>query len=1119
MSLHLGSYSFLPWLRRGIANQLQGASGAAGARATIPVNLTLEGVATDNTLLQQTIQRDVALYGPGDIVGIDRRAIIKVEPRPTITNFEPNYLPYIDFYDEDFPWRYSPEAPQNNRLQPWIMLVVLKESEFEEGPATADRPLPFIKVDGAEGIFPPHEQLWAWAHVHVNRDLAASPTEMTSGNMTAVMAKFEAALSENPDLGYSRILCPRKLDVSSTYHAFLMPTYESGRLAGLGLNPADTPALDHGAWQPDTGKIESSHYPYYHRWSFQTGTIGDFEYLVRLLEPRPVDSRVGRRDFDVQDPGANLSPITDAELNGVLRLGGALRVPLIALTDEERTEFDLYNDWDQTPYPHPFQEDLAAFVNLADDYQEQTAPDAHANTSFDTTIPDPDDPTSDINDPDPLITPPLYGRWHALTSRLLNDQADNPLTPNDNWVHQLNLDPRHRLAAGFGTEVIKKNQELYMNTAWEQVGEILSAIRLIRLAQMARLVTGRIHSRYVVPLAQNRVERAYWLTAPVQKRVLHMGQTAHYQMLTSRIPRAITSTTARRLLRPRGRLVRQLPFDDILSVNTLLGRINSGEVTATPPKAPLSGAPSVDDLAEGVAPTNIPPFVDDLLDRYPQLRRWTLIALIVLIILFPFCLPIWPIALLLFIVISALGYVYYQLGRWEKERAPAESVREANQKPETVDALPQSPDFRLIDIGETFTPSPGTSDSPEAVNFKAALKETYTLVEATKKTDDRQERPPLDLVAVTAATVAQIDPKITIPRHTLNEVFIPPRIRDQIGEKFVEPMAYPVIDKPMYKPLVDKSEDNFLPNMQFIEQNTISLLETNQPFIEAYMVGLNHEFSRELLWREYPTDQRGTYFRQFWDVKSYLDDNPGADPAALREKLRDIPPLHRWPRTSLLGDHDHRDTGESEDEVVLVIRGELLKKYPNAVIYAHRARWQRHEDGTINNQAERRLDDPGAADVTHPPRDKVKTPLYEAKVDPDITFFGFDLTAEEAQGGSGENESDDPGWFFVLKERPGEPRFGLDIGAADHLYVWNDLGWENIIPNVKPGDFLEIDATTPTLILEALPASEDEQAEQAAEDVAVRWHKDTDAAELAYILYQVPVLVAVHAAEMLPREN
>ena len=42
------------------------------------------------------------------------------------------------------------------------------------------------------------------------------------------------------------------------------------------------------------------------------------------------------------------------------------------------------------------------------------------------------------------------------------------------------------------------------------------------------------------------------------------------------------------------------------------------------------------------------------------------------------------------------------------------------------------------------------------------------------------------------------------------------------------------------------------------------------------MVGLNHEFARELLWREYPTDQRGSYFRQFWDV-ARLPRRRGAD--------------------------------------------------------------------------------------------------------------------------------------------------------------------------------------------------------------------------------------------------
>ena len=429
--------------------------------------------------------------------------------------------------------------------------------------------------------------------------------------------------------------------------------------------------------------------------------------------------------------------------------------------------------------------------------------------------------------------------------------------------------------------------------------------------------------------------------------------------------------------------------------------------------------------------------------------------------------------------------------------------------------MPASPDFRLIDVGESFTPRFGSSDSAVAVRYKTALRENYALQMAVRGSATPVVRRPLDLSAVATTVVAGIDPSVTIPRHTFAGVFIPARIREKLGERFVEAMAYPEIDTPMYKPLVDKSNDNFLPNVDRIEPNTISLLETNQPFIEAYMVGLNHEFARELLWREYPTDQRGSYFRQFWDVSGYLDDG-GVDPETLREQLKDIPPLHRWPKTSKLGEHDHRESdGEDEAEVVLVIRGELLKKYPTAVIYAHRATWQRKDDGTIDNTVERRLEDPGAADDPNPPRSIVKTPLYEAKVDPDIYFFGFDLTAEEARGDSGENKGDDPGWFFVIKERPGEPRFGLDIGASEHIYVWNDLGWENVLPGVAPGDYLQITPSTATIALEPLPPDRDEQAAQAADDAFVRWHKDTDAAELAYILYQVPVLVAVHAVEML----
>src|SRR5262245_34087008 len=112
------------------------------------------------------------------------------------------------------------------------------------------------------------------------------------------------------------------------------------------------------------------------------------------------------------------------------------------------------------------------------------------------------------------------------------------------------------------------------------------------------------------------------------------------------------------------------------------------------------------------------------------------------------------------------------------------------------------------------------------------------------------------------------------------------------------------------------------------------------------MVGLNHEMGRELLWREFPTDMRGSYFRQFWEVKSVSNPDTPSD----AEKLKDITQLHRWQSTRAQGSHKP-DPGPTADvqpgqkQVVLVIRGELLKRYPNTVIYAQKA----IDDGQGNN--------------------------------------------------------------------------------------------------------------------------------------------------------------------------
>jgi hypothetical protein len=1107
-----GSYSFLPWTRQGLINRI-GAQNPANLRATVEVKIELTARQLDGTDAAYEPKRNVQLYGPGDVIGLDARSVIRMEPRNWVTNFEPNYLAAIEFYDEDLPWRYTPAQPDaaGARLPPWIMLIVLEEQqEFEEGQNAKDRPLPYItlKNNARQAAFPDPGTLWAWAHVHVNRGLTASDSEIVASDRDVVAIRLDATVKEDADLAYSRIVCPRRFEPNKTYHAFVIPAFESGRLAGLGLDPSLAPNALASAWTSNGS--EPDNFPVYFRWQFRTGAIGDFEYLVRLLQPRPVDKRVGVRGMDVQRPGANVPGISDPDLHGVLQLGGALRVPRKSLNTEELAVVQQQENWAQ-PYPHPFQQRLAALINLADDYSSKPASQANAGTDI----------PSVSGDPDPVVTPPLYARWHALTNRLLVDSSGNPVPNASNWVHELNLDPRFRVPAGFGTRVVQAKQEDLMAAAWEQIGDVLEANRRIRRFMFAQQVSFRWHQIHLQPIVDQNPGKALLLTAPVHARVLARsrgeGTTMKAWLGASSVPAALVAPTMRRLTRPRSRLMRSLPFDTRIRPDNLIDRVNSGEVKTAPPKVTPPGVVTVANLAAGGLPSGIPDWLIEYLRKFSWLAYAPLVVgLIFGLLLSLIGLSVWVAGAL--VAIGAASTV--KLVRLLNSIRRADSLGEDQQTPNSVDELPASPDFKISEpdsSSATVTLTPSGTDSPEAARFKLALKDLNTLLQASLAADKVGENGPprlsLDLIRDAAVTLKAIDPATTIPRRAEAIIRIPPRIRGELPEAFVEAMAYPVFDIPMYRPLSDLSADLLIPNVNLIENNSVTLLETNQKFVEAYMVGLNHEFARELLWREYPTDQRGSYFRQFWDVSSFFVGNT-TDDEALREKLRDILPLHRWPRTSKLGDHDSRERpGDNEEEVVLAIRGELLKRYPNAVIYAQAAEWSRLPNGDIDRGKERRLVEISASEENNPPRSKLRTPLYEAKIDPDIYFFGFDLTIPDAKGGTGENRDDPAGWFFVIKERPGEPRFGFDETSDAQIIVWNDLGWDRVPmagPFIRP-----IGGNTP-LIPAASPAGQEEKEPQRLEDVQIRWNNDVSAAELAYVMYQAPVMVAIHAAEMLP---
>lgn len=1121
MATPIGTYSFLPYLRQGLANNItQPDQDPIKLRATFDVQLKIEGQAVGGgAALAEVVTRPVQLYGPGDIVGIDRRAIFKTEPLNWITNFEANYLPYIDFYDEDFIWRYTPSRADesSHRLRPWLALVVLEEGEFEDGKNVQDKPLPFIQGVDTAKAFPPPDQSWAWAHVHVNRDLAATNEEMQSTNMNAVLPKLDGILKSNPDLAYSRLISPRRLKPNAAYHAFLIPAFESGRRAGLG-ETVESDFASEAAWGRHPGQAA---FPYYHRWFFRTGSVGDFEYLVRLLKAKPADDRVGRRDMDVQEPGFNIVGIDAADpLKGILRLGGALRVPKEVIKDLD--EFNKYEHWADTGYPRPIQSSIAQFINMADDYQKPGA-----NPQI---VPDPENAL----DPDPLITPPLYGRWHAAVDRLLTDTAGASLPNDRNWIHELNLDPRFRVPAAFGTKVIQVHQEEYMNVAWQQIGDVVAVNRFLRIAQLAGESLWQWHSRQFQPLLAQAPDRLLFISAPVQKRILVQNATAFHQVKMSLLPPVALSAPMRKILRPRGRVVTRLPFAaQGIKPHAIVSRLASGELSPAPPKTTPAGVLSESVLDAQVQPPPEPAWLVDLLRRYPWLPGATLgLAVLIVLLLAIIAAP----ALVFVLGVLAVGgllLLYRRMRAILRALAVPHIFTESGQTPASVDQAPASPDFHITSPSDPFRPTVGAVDSAEAQRFKTALKEMFAVDVATRAAAFQPPKRPLDLTLVATETVAALHPHRSLPRLVLDRMALPARFRGRFQAELVdEIMNYPKFDAPMYKPLVDLSKEYFLPNINLIEQNSITLLETNQKFIESYMVGINHEMSRELLWREYPTDQRGSYFRQFWDVSGYL---PETEPDTekeiedLKESLKDIPEIHTWKRTSKLGEHDNREVGgATEEEVVLVVRGELLKKYPTAVIYAHRAKWQMktNPDGSptneIDNTKERDLADIPAGQEDKPPRTIVKTPLYSAKVDPDIYFFGFDLTAEVAKGADGSHPGDDqkPGWFFVIKERPGEPRFGLDIGGPTPVkHTWSDLAWGDVTPAVAEGGFLQITGATAPIGLTAPTDSSqaefDEELEQFGEDNQILWRKEADAADLAYVLYQVPVMVAVHGSEML----
>ncbi|MDH3614232.1 MAG: hypothetical protein OES10_13225 [Gammaproteobacteria bacterium] len=1080
MTLTVGKYTFSSWLRRGIGRDiveidtLGAANGSVLERAVVPVEVNV------NT---RPVRKEFPLLGPGDVIGISPDNVVRTEPRHWVTDAEPNYLAFVEFYDEDFLWRFTPADAAGNRLRPWLMLAILEEETADQAGeytrSDARLPLPSITVSSTAAL-PPHTQTWAWSHVHTNE------TFSDATEFERFLDSLNTPDHPNADRITSRLMSPRKLQPNTAYGAFVVPAFETGRLAGLGQDP-QAAAAQQPAWTDAAGPVEL---PICYEWRFRTGENEDFESMVKRLEPRIASSAVGIRDMDGEKPGWGLTEGTDIgqivptdAKQTVIGLEGALKAPS---TRSRPLNIDTSK---------PFFTQLVTTLNLPEERRNNPA-------------------TADL----PVIAPPIYGEHHALTHEV--DAAGN------GWLDVLNSDPRNRVPAGFGVRVFREHQENYVARAWAQVQRILESNKVIHFAAVAMQVSQTVYANLAAKLSP---ERSVMFFSAALRKVRGSPTTLQHLLQTSTLPPAAVSGALRRFLRPRGAFARRIArAHPAFSQATLVAGLADGTLSAAPPRTP-AGDLAIDTEITDRVPSHILPAWLLWLIR----NRWlfVIVLLVVALLLWLFGGGLMPAATL---VVSAVILVA-AAERWARTypvdtNSGPGSIVDPETVAEVLEATPPRQSFRFVETDPVVPPQSGagrevttdtekTSDSADAVTFdrfisftpgepgedsaeaKAFRIAATSLKQRLSFEAPAAERATFDLQNAHAKLTAAVNPLRAFPRRvsaTVGFAFDPGWLLEP--EHLVPAMAYPDFDDPMYERLRDLSSELLLPNLELIPPNSITLLETNPPFIEAYVCGLNYEGGKELLWRKYPTDRRGSYFRQFWDTRGILARDSGESDEAVSERSKDVTPLDTWPSRSALGSHRNplRPPGE---QLVLTVRGDLLKKYPNTLIYAQKAHIGRDAEG---NPVPSR--DPVIATVESEEdiEREIRFPVFKAAVDPDIRFFGFDLSIEQAKGAEDpQAETDDWGYFFILQQLPGEPRFGMDLefspdNDAETPITWNDLAWTMfaegqpfIDTGVLPGSFT--------------PAGPGESLAQ--------W--GSNSARMASILFQAPVMIAVHATEML----
>jgi len=254
---------------------------------------------------------------------------------------------------------------------------------------------------------------------------------------------------------------------------------------------------------------------------------------------------------------------------------------------------------------------------------------------------------------------------------------------------------------------------------------------------------------------------------------------------------------------------------------------------------------------------------------------------------------------------------------------------------------------------------------------------------------------PVDMSQLETRLTASIDPTATAPLAQR-------RVLDGIEGLGVQPLA-PVelclgLDFPAWVYLRDHAPDWLLPGIGEMPKQAVLAFESNPAFVEAFLLGLNTQLVAELRWRNIPLAAGCVPARMFW----------GRFDAASGQRKADIHGFGNWAVGTALGDPSHGMPPLNGNDLVLVFRSDLFRRYPGTLVYIVQPVLQDEKpDWSV---------DPSFADRLFP--------VFQGKIGDDIVFFQFDIDPAVARQR-----------WLVLEEPPAGVSFRNDkpvaAGVAD----------------------------------------------------------------------------------------